>query len=131
MLFAVPGERYRLEVSGPLGMQLASLLWKPDGWLALAYPRDEAFRGTGDTVRIPGIVMPPLSIHQILSPAWGQRPIFSANQSQLRMEDSGDSVRIFENGRWLMTLRIKERKLKPTWGAAVWKLLVPEGWTEK
>ena len=32
VLFAVPHLRYRMELTGPMGVGVASLLWMPDGW---------------------------------------------------------------------------------------------------
>ena len=32
VLFSVPGKRYRMEITGPLGIGVASLLWQEEGW---------------------------------------------------------------------------------------------------
>jgi hypothetical protein len=71
MLFAVPAKRYRLEFNGPMGIQVASMLWNPTGWILLIPSEERGILGVGDTVRIPGAVLPAIPIHQMLSFAWG------------------------------------------------------------
>ena len=173
VLFAVPKQRYRLELSGPMGVQVASLLWKEGQWTALVPNEERYTQGNGNLISIPGLLLPDLSIHRLLAFAWGDllpagsdtaKPEFvhghelrswtspdslklraefdsSSHRLQalvvrasipdydLRLEYSEDSMRITRAGRWLMTLRIIERKPTATWGAGVWKLIVPPGWT--
>ena len=72
VLWAVPQERYRLELTGPMGIQVASVLWKPDGWLALVPPQERFVAGAGSVIFIPGLLLPAIPIHTLLAYSWGQ-----------------------------------------------------------
>jgi len=72
VLWAVPAKRYRMEINGPLGMSIASLLWKADEWLLNLNTQDKYIRGFGHIVRAPGVPLPDLSIHELFAPFWGQ-----------------------------------------------------------
>ena len=55
MLFSVPGKRYRMELTGTLGIGVASLLWLPDGW-QMVFPTEKMYmKGTGYMV---GLLLP-------------------------------------------------------------------------
>jgi hypothetical protein len=88
VLFAVPGKRYRLEFTGPLGIQVASMLWKPEGWLALVHPEERYVRGVGDTLQIPGVRMPAIPIHRLLAFSWGE-VVPPGGDSAFTVSDSG------------------------------------------
>lgn len=72
VLWAVPEKSYRLELSGPMGIQVASLLWKPEAWTALAYLQERYVVGQGPVLTLPGVPMPDISIHRLFSFAWGE-----------------------------------------------------------
>lgn len=130
VLWAKPGERYRLELSGPLGIQVASLLWTKEGWVGLLPSQERFIQSKGDTVKIPGVLLPATSIHRLLAYAWGmtEAPTPTGTGLDLQFVYGKDHVRILRNHIWVMTLRIKERRADLKWGAGIWKLPVPEGW---
>lgn len=66
VLFSVPGKRYRLELTGPLGIGVASLLWQESGW-QMVFPTEKLYlKGNGYMV---GLLMdntlPLVHIHQV------------------------------------------------------------------
>ncbi len=70
VLFAVPSKRYRLELSGPMGIGIASLLWKEGEWTLLLSQQKTFAAGKGYLVGgYAGI--PLFDIHQIASLFWG------------------------------------------------------------
>lgn len=125
VLWAKPGKSYRLELSGPLGIQVASLLWTKEGWVGLLPSQERYVQGKGEIVMIPGVLLPPVSIHKLLSFAWGKQEL---SDGSLRYEYASDHVRILNGDRWLMTLWIKEQRADLKWGGGIWKLPIPEGW---
>ena len=66
VLFAVPHLRYRMELTGPMGVGVASLLWMPDGW-NMVFPTEKKYiAGMGYMVGIVGDnAMPMVPIHQM------------------------------------------------------------------
>ena len=66
VLFAVPHLRYRMELTGPMGVGVASLLWMPDGW-NMVFPTEKKYiAGMGYMVGIVGDnTMPMVPIHQM------------------------------------------------------------------
>lgn len=70
VLFAVPSKRYRFEFSGPMGIGVASLLWKEGEW-TLLLSQQKSF-ATGKGYLVGGYAGIPLfDIHQIASLFWG------------------------------------------------------------
>ncbi len=70
VLFAVPSKRYRFEFSGPMGIGVASLLWKEGEW-TLLLSQQKAF-AAGKGYLVGGYAGIPLfDIHQIASLFWG------------------------------------------------------------
>lgn len=62
VIFSVPQKRYRMEMSGLMGVAVASLLWQEGEW-TLVLPREEAYlQGTGDLLPLPGTGLPPMDI---------------------------------------------------------------------
>lgn len=66
VLFSVPGKRYRMELTGPMGIGVASMLWTEDGWL-MTFPTEKLYvKGVGYMV---GLLndrsLPLVHIHQI------------------------------------------------------------------
>lgn len=133
VLWAVPQQRYRLEISGTLGVQVASLLWLPHQWLAL-FPTESRFvQGKGEVVRLPGLVMPAIPVHRLLRFVWDPDCVaeerFQSSQGaewDLRFQYGHDSLRVTQGGRWLMSLAVVQRKPQMEWGAGVWKLKKPD-----
>ena len=66
VLFSVPGKRYRMELTGSLGIGVASLLWLPEGW-QMVFPTEKLYmQGVGYMV---GLLndpsLPLVHIHQV------------------------------------------------------------------
>lgn len=66
VIFSVPGKRYRMELTGPLGIGVASLLWQEDGW-QMTFPTEKLYmKGVGYMV---GLLnndeLPLVHIHQV------------------------------------------------------------------
>lgn len=66
VLFSVPGKRYRMELTGPMGIGVASLLWTEDGW-TMTFPTEKLYmKGNGYMI---GLLMdnsiPLVHIHQV------------------------------------------------------------------
>lgn len=72
VLFAVPRQRYRLELSGTMGISAASLLWQPTGW-TLVFPTEEMYlQGQGAEIRVPGTLLSGIDVHQMAGLFWGE-----------------------------------------------------------
>lgn len=66
VIFSVPGKRYRMELTGPLGIGVASLLWQEEGW-QMTFPTEKLYmKGVGYMV---GLLnndeLPLVHIHQV------------------------------------------------------------------
>lgn len=66
VLFSVPGKRYRMELTGPMGIGVASLLWTEEGW-TITFPTEKLYMsGNGYMV---GLLndksLPLVHIHQV------------------------------------------------------------------
>lgn len=66
VLFSVPGKRYRMELTGPMGVGVASMLWQEDGW-TMTFPTEKLYMdGAGYMV---GLLanddLPMVHIHQV------------------------------------------------------------------
>ncbi len=66
VLFSVPGKRYRMELTGPLGIGVASMLWTEEGW-TITFPTEKLYmRGNGYMVGLfNDNTIPLLHIHQV------------------------------------------------------------------
>lgn len=66
VLFSVPGKRYRMELTGPLGIGVASLLWQEEGW-QMAFPTEKLYMsGVGYMVGLLNTdALPMVHIHQV------------------------------------------------------------------
>ena len=66
VLFSVPGKRYRMELTGPLGIGVASLLWTEDGW-TMTFPTEKLYmNGVGYMVGLlNNDALPLVHIHQV------------------------------------------------------------------
>lgn len=66
VLFSVPGMRYRMEFTGPMGIGVASMLWTEEGW-TMVFPTEKLYMaGRGYMVGLfnsPSI--PTVNIHQV------------------------------------------------------------------
>jgi len=129
VLFTVPNERYRLELSGIFGLSAASILWKKDGW-KIVFPQDERYmEGTGSCVFIP--VYGDIDIHKFATLFLGQR-VNSLSCNDLTALDlilkyEENSVSFF----WRQTaIRIEIKNIDPKseWKNGVWNLNVPESY---
>lgn len=68
VLFSVPGKRYRMELTGPMGIGVASILWKEDGWFVV-FPTEKLYvQGAGYMVGLfSDNSIPMVHIHQVAS----------------------------------------------------------------
>ena len=66
VLFSVPGKRYRMELTGPLGIGVASLLWTESGW-QMTFPTEKLYMdGVGYMVGLlNNTALPLVHIHQV------------------------------------------------------------------
>lgn len=66
VLFSVPGKRYRMELTGPLGIGVASLLWQEEGW-QMTFPTEKLYmKGIGYMVGLlNNDAIPLVHIHQV------------------------------------------------------------------
>lgn len=66
VLFSVPGKRYRMEMTGPMGIGVASMLWTDEGW-TMVFPTEKLYmKGRGYMVGLFGDVsIPMVNIHQV------------------------------------------------------------------
>ena len=66
VIFSVPGKRYRMELTGPLGIGVASLLWQEDGW-QMTFPTEKLYmKGVGYMVGLlNNDAIPMVHIHQV------------------------------------------------------------------
>ncbi|MCQ2061745.1 MAG: hypothetical protein MJY99_00215 [Fibrobacter sp.] len=66
VLFSVPGKRYRMELTGPMGIGVASLLWQEDGW-QMVFPTEKKYvKGAGYMIGlIDDSSIPLVPIHQV------------------------------------------------------------------
>lgn len=66
VLFSVPGERYRMELTGPMGIGVASLLWTREEW-NMVFPTEKMYlHGNGYMVGLLGdTTIPMVPIHQV------------------------------------------------------------------
>lgn len=73
VLFVQKGTRYRLELMGPLGIGVASLLWSDNEW-TMTFPTEKRFlKGRGPFVGIVGnIELPLIDIHQLTNIFYGE-----------------------------------------------------------
>lgn len=66
VLFSVPGKRYRMELTGPMGIGVASLLWTEEGW-TMTFPTEKLYmKGNGYMVGLfSDNSLPLVHIHQV------------------------------------------------------------------
>lgn len=66
VLFSVPGKRYRLELTGPMGIGVASMLWTEEGW-TMTFPTEKLYvKGAGYMVGLLNDnTLPLVHIHQV------------------------------------------------------------------
>jgi hypothetical protein len=129
VLFAVPNEKYRLELSGSLGLSAASILWRREGW-KIVFSQDERYmQGNGDCVFIP--VYGGVNIHKFSLLFLGQKAnslnCDNSNPSNLALEYSDNSVLAFF-GKDSLKLEIKNIDSRAEWKSGVWNLNVPESY---
>jgi len=124
VLFAVPNERYRLELSGTFGLSAASILWKKDGW-KVVFPQNERYmEGEGNCVSIPGYGN--VDIHKFATLFLGRRvDALDCNGSILTLEYNENSALVLLGGDTL-ELEIKGIDPKAQWSSGVWNLNVPD-----
>lgn len=84
VLFSVPGKRYRMELTGPMGIGVASVLWKEDGWFVV-FPTEKLYvQGAGYMVGLfSDNTIPMVHIHQVAS-------IFDGELLPEKYKDLGD-----------------------------------------
>lgn len=92
VLFSVPGKRYRMELTGPMGIGVASLLWTEDGW-NMVFPTEKMFlHGNGYMVGLLGDTsVPMVPIHQVADLFDG---ILIPEKSEVMAEKDSAGVRV-------------------------------------
>jgi len=132
VLFAVPNEKYRLELSGTFGLSAASILWKKDGW-KIVFPQNERYmEGLGDCVFVP--IYGGVDIHKFAALFFGQKTnsidCNASNPQNLTLEYNGDiaSVVVKTDNYPSLQLEIKNIDPKAQWKNGVWNLNVPESY---
>lgn len=93
VLFSVPGKRYRMELTGAMGIGVASVLWQEDGW-QVVFPTEKMYvKGAGYMVGIfSDNTIPMVHIHQVAS-------IFEGKLLPEGYKDQGDGKAVEPNGR--------------------------------
>jgi len=129
VLFAIPNEKYRLELSGTLGLSAASILWKQDGWRIVFSQNERYMEGDGDCVFIP--VYGGVDIHKFSLLFFGKKVnslnCDDSNPSNLVLEYKDNSALAFF-GKDSLKLEIKAIDPKAEWKSGVWNLNVPENY---
>lgn len=69
--YIVPHERYRIELKGPLGIQVASILWTPELWQVYIPDQGQLLQGEGDYIKLPIPGFERLNLHELVSKLWG------------------------------------------------------------
>jgi len=124
VLFAVPNERYRLELSGTFGLSVASILWKKDGWKVVLPQNERYMEGNGNCVSIPSYG--DVDIHKFAFLFLGYRvDAFDCDGSDLTVEYK-DNIALADFGDDTLKLEIKNIDPKAKWGGGVWNLNVPD-----
>jgi len=129
VMFAIPNEKYRLELSGTLGLSAASILWKSEGW-KIIFPQNERYmEGEGDCVFIP--IYGGVNIHKFSLLFFGQKinslNCDDSNPSKLALEYNDNSaLAFFEKDS--LKLEIKNIDSKAEWKSGVWNINVPENY---
>ena len=87
VLFSVPGKRYRMELTGSLGIGVASLLWLEEGW-QMVFPTEKLYvKGAGYMV---GLLndpsLPLVHIHQVAGLFEGR--VIPENLEEISVRDS-------------------------------------------
>ncbi|MDR2580774.1 MAG: hypothetical protein LBC85_07255 [Fibromonadaceae bacterium] len=129
VLFAVPNERYRLELSGTFGLSAASILWKQDGWKVVIPQEERYMEGKGNCVSLP--VYDSVDIHKLALLFFGQKVNgldCDNSGNHLNLEYKENFVLIhFDNDSLKLEIRNIDQKAK--WGSGVWNLNIPEKYT--
>lgn len=88
VLFSVPGKRYRLELSGPLGVGFASMLWTDSAW-TFVFPTEKKFlRGRGYMIgKADDASFPRVDIHQLAG--FFERKYLPASYEEVSAVDEG------------------------------------------
>jgi hypothetical protein len=128
VLFAVPNEKYRFELSGIFGLGAASILWKKDDGWKIVLPQDERYiEGVGDCVFVP--IYGGVDIHKFVALFFGQRvnslDCYDSTLQNLTFEYTENSV-LFFWGKDSLKLEIKSIDSKAKWKSGVWNLNVPD-----
>jgi len=128
VLFAVPNERYRFELSGTFGFGAASILWKKDDGWKIVLPQDERYmEGIGDCVFVP--IYGGVDIHKFAALFFGQRVNSLACEGyalqNITLEYAENTVLAFF-GTDSLKLEIKSIDPKAEWKSGVWNLNVPD-----
>jgi len=128
VLFVVPNERYRFELSGIFGLGAASILWKKDdGWKIVLPQKERYMEGTGDCVFVP--IYGGVDIHKFAALFLGQRVNTLACEGfvlqNITLEYAENTALAFF-GKDSLKLEIKSIDSKTTWKSGVWNLNVPD-----
>jgi hypothetical protein len=126
VLFAAPNKKYRLELSGTLGLSAASILWNQSAWKIVMPLEERYMEGTADCVFIP--FYGGVDIHKFSHLFFGQKVNeldCGEFKSNLKLEYRENSAYIL-SGNDTLKLEIKSIDKKAKWKSDVWKLNVPD-----
>ena len=101
VLFSVPGKRYRMELTGPMGIGVASLLWLEEGW-TMTFPTEKLYmKGRGYMVGLFNAAnIPMVNIHQIAGffdgeyMPEGTKPVSERDSAGLKLVEADDAMGI-------------------------------------
>lgn len=101
VLFSVPGKRYRMELTGPMGIGVASLLWQEEGW-TMTFPTEKLYmKGRGYMVGLFNAAnIPMVNIHQIAGffdgeyMPEGTKPVSERDSAGLKLVEADDAMGI-------------------------------------
>lgn len=70
--YVVPHQRYRVELKGPLGIHLGSILWNQGAWEAWLPQENLHIKGQGEAIRVPIPGLSEIAIHKLIGSLWGE-----------------------------------------------------------
>ncbi len=89
-IYAIPNKKYRIELKGPLGVQVASILWLETNWQVYIPSEKIVFQGQGQAIQLPIPGFKDLSIHQLVSSLWGE--VFPIGWQKASHTQSGETT---------------------------------------
>lgn len=114
VMFSVPGKRYRLELSGPMGIGVASMLWTDTLW-TIVFPTEKKFlKGNGYMVGLltqPGA--PLVNVHQIAG--FFEQKYLPENYEEISSRDSSGVLLVEAKDQLGSTFKFAKAQEKVLW----------------